>query len=99
MTKTLMALGAAAVMTAATMAAPSTAEARWRHGWGPGAVIGGLAAGAIIGGALASRPYYYGPGPYYYEPAYGPGPDCYITHRRVWVDGWGWRVRRVQVCD
>jgi hypothetical protein len=35
----------------------------WGHcgyGWGPGAVIGGLAAGAIIGGALAAP--YYDPG-------------------------------------
>lgn len=45
----------------------------WRgRGWGWGApVAGGLIAGAIIGGALAS-PYYYGPGyypgPTYYEP-------------------------------
>ena len=35
----------------------------WRgYGWGPGAVSGGLAAGAVVG-ALAA-PYYYGPGPY-----------------------------------
>ena len=39
----------------------------WRGGrwgwWGPGAVIGGLAAGAVVGSALAApRPYYgYGP--------------------------------------
>jgi hypothetical protein len=35
-------------------------------GWGPAAVVGGLAAGAIVGGAIASRPYYgygYGYGP------------------------------------
>jgi hypothetical protein len=34
----------------------------WRgYGWGPGAVIGGLAAGAVVG-ALAA-PYYYAPPP------------------------------------
>jgi hypothetical protein len=44
-----------------------------------GAVIGGLAAGMILGGIIASQPHYYG-GPYYYgspyPPAYyyGPGP-------------------------
>jgi hypothetical protein len=48
---------------------------RWygRRGWG----YGGFAAGAIIGGALAARPYYYGGyyGPsYYYEPYYEPAP-------------------------
>ena len=40
-------------------------------GWGPAAVVGGLAAGAIVGSALAA-PGYYGPGPGYYGP--GPGP-------------------------
>lgn len=43
----------------------------WGGGWGWG--LGGLAAGAIIGSAIASSaPYgYYGGGPYY--PAYGYG--------------------------
>jgi hypothetical protein len=46
----------------------------WRRGWGwgPGAVLGGLAAGAIVGSAIAARPGYYGPG--YYGPGYY-GPD------------------------
>jgi len=63
-------------------------------------VIGGLAAGAIIGSA-ASRPYY---GGYYaYEPApayhYGYGySSCYVHRERVF-DGYGWRIRRVRVCD
>jgi hypothetical protein len=62
-------------------AAPGNVEAvRW---WGWGWPIGAFAAGAVIGGALAARPYYYYPGPYYYGPAYyypapgyypGPGP-------------------------
>ena len=46
----------------------------WRgRGWGWGA--GGLLAGAIIGGAIASSaPYgYYGGGPYYGGYGYGPG--------------------------
>lgn len=59
--------------------------------------IGGLAAGAIIGSA-ASRPYYGGP-----AYAYGPGPayyggSCYVRRERFF-DGYGWRVRRVRVCD
>lgn len=45
----------------------------WRgrgFGWG----LGGLAAGAIIGSAIASGPYgYYGGGPYYGYPGYGYG--------------------------
>jgi hypothetical protein len=33
----------------------------WRgYGWGPAAVVGGVAAGAVVGSALSS-PYYYGP--------------------------------------
>jgi hypothetical protein len=54
-------------------AAPSDVETvRWGWGWG----LGGFAAGAIIGGALAA-PYYYGPRYYYsspYYPAYAPYP-------------------------
>jgi hypothetical protein len=44
----------------------------WRRGWGwgPAALVGGLAAGAIVGSAIAG-PAYYGPG--YYGPGYyGP---------------------------
>ncbi len=107
MTRTWTALAAAGAIAAAAIAAPTTAEARgW--GWGGGAFFGGLAAGAIVGGALAA-PYYYGGGPYYYGGgpyyAYAPGyaagyaygPGCYLHRERFW-DGYGWRVRRVRVC-
>src|SRR5262245_1372136 len=57
-------------------AAPAAVETvQWRRfGWGLGA---GLVTGAIVGGAIASSPYYgYGPYPYYYAPpppvVYGP---------------------------
>ena len=57
--------------------APTNVESVWwRGGWGWG-LGAGLIGGAIIGGAIASAPYYYGyPGPYYYgpPPAYYPGP-------------------------
>jgi hypothetical protein len=92
MTRTLTALALAGSIAVAAVAAPTAAEARWRGGWwGPG-IIGGLAAGAIIGGALAPR-YYYGPG-YYYGPSpyYYGYPSCW---RRVWT-GYGWR--RAWVC-
>lgn len=57
-------------------AAPGNVEAvRW---WGWGWPVGAFAAGAVIGGALAARPYYYYPGPYYYPaPAYYPPPGYY----------------------
>jgi hypothetical protein len=98
--KTITALAAAVTLGLAAVATPQQAEAR--HWGGGGAVaagvIGGLAAGAIIGSAV--RGPYYGYGPGYY--AYAPGPvyygGCYWTRQRIW-DGWGWRVRRVRVCN
>ena len=94
MTKTLTALAAVATMAVAAVAVPQQAQARWhgRH-FGPG-IIGGLAAGAIIGGALAA-PYYYGDGPYYYGGYYG-GPYAYgaCWRERFWTP-YGWRWHRV----
>lgn len=97
--KTLTALVATAALVVAAVATPQPAQAGGRGGAVAAGVIGGLAAGAIIGSAIAG-PRYYGPGPGYY---YGPapvyyGPRCYVTRERWW-DGWGWRVRRVRVCD
>ena len=70
MNSKLIALASAVTIVLATVAIPDQAEARWRRGgwWVPGAVVGGLA----LGEAIASRPYYYGPG--YYGYAYAPGP-------------------------
>ena len=61
--------GALAIKNAASS---NIEQVRW--GWGIGA---GVAAGALIGGALAS-PYYYGGyygGPYYYASPYYADPD------------------------
>jgi hypothetical protein len=99
MTKTMTAVAAAALVAVAAIAAPTEAEAR-RGWWVPGAVIGGLAAGAIIAGAAgAYGPYgYYGPGPaYYYGPGPYYGPGCAIQRQRVW-NGYAWVWRRVRVC-
>lgn len=74
---------------------PGTANAQR---WVPG-LIGGLFAGAIIGGAIASSPppgYYYGPGPYYYGPQ--PAPGCYWGRGEPYWDGYRWVRPRVQVC-
>jgi hypothetical protein len=50
----------------------------WGHhggwGWG-GAAIGGFAAGALLGSALAAPGYYYGGPGYYYPPDVYEGPD------------------------
>ena len=53
MKKTLTAVAAAATIAVASVATPTTAEARWGW-WGP--ALGAFAVGAIVGGALA-RPY------------------------------------------
>jgi hypothetical protein len=93
---------AAGAIAVAAIAAPTTADAR--GGRIAAGIIGGLAAGAIIGGAVGAPYYgyggpYYGGGPYYaYVPGYyDDGPGCY-WHRERFFDGYGWRVRRVQVC-
>ena len=102
MRKTLAALAAAATIAVATVAAPTAAEARWWHGGfrGPGPFFGGFVAGAIVGGALASRPQGYVVYPGYAQPLNGPG--CYWTRMPVY-DPYGnivgWRGRPVQVCQ
>ena len=73
MMKTLTTISAAAAVAAvAVLAAPTDASAQWRRGWGPGAVglgiLGGVAAGAIVGSAIANS---YGPA-YVVQPGYVP---------------------------
>ncbi|MEI9805087.1 MAG: BA14K family protein [Pseudolabrys sp.] len=81
----LMAGIAALVLAASSVVAVTPADAQWRGhrgggwhhggGWhrgGGGGAIAGFAAGALLGGALASRPYgYYDDG--YYAQGYVPG--------------------------
>jgi hypothetical protein len=69
MMKTLTTFTAAATLAAALLAAPTDASAQRR--WGPGVglgIIGGLAAGAIVGSAIANS---YGPA-YVVQPGYMP---------------------------
>jgi len=57
-------------------APPIVEEVQWRWGWGWGApVAAGVVAGAVVGSALAAP--YYGYGPYYPGPYYGPPPAYY----------------------
>jgi hypothetical protein len=98
MTKTLTALAAAGAIALATMAVPTTADAGCR-GCGIGAgIIGGIAAGAIIGGAIANsgpHPAYggYAPvagyEPYEYNGGYPVGCPGGYWARRPLVDRWG----------
>jgi hypothetical protein len=94
MTRTLTTLLAAATISVSAIAAPTAADARWghHHGFPIAPIVGGLAAGALIGAAVAARPYE----PVYYEPVYY-GPTCYVRRERIW-DGWRWRIRRVEDC-
>ena len=62
-------------------------------------VVGGLIGGAILGGVLAGRPTYAPPQVYYAPaPVYVDEPICRVARQRYW-DGYGYRLRRVQVCD
>jgi len=107
MNKPILALATAAVLA---VALPAPAQARC-HGCGVAAgVVGGLAVGALLGSALAgpryAEPVYeVAPPPppprrvyverrYYYEE-----PICHIERHKVWVRGYGWRHRRVEVCE
>ena len=87
----IMAGIAALAIAASSVVATTPAQARWHgggwyggwhhggygYGWGP--ALGGFAAGAIIGGALAARPYYYGPG-YGYPPGYAYAPGGAVAY-------------------
>ena len=78
MMKTLTTFTAAATVAAALLAAPTDANAQWRRGWGGPAIglgiLGGVAAGAIVGSAIANS---YGPA-YVVQPGYAP----YAAYRR-----------------
>lgn len=95
MTKTLSALSATALVGIMLVGSMSDADARWRRGggWGVGpAIVGGAAAGLLLGSALAAPRYYYGPGPVYAEPA-----TC-LVDQEVWSPRYGAYVwRRVPV--
>jgi hypothetical protein len=99
MKKVLIALAAAATLAAGTMSAPTTADARC-DGCAVGAgIIGGLAAGAIIGGAIANSHPRYAPAPGYvvyrgyYEPYPVACPGGYWARRPLAYDRYGSPIR------
>ena len=74
MMKTLTTFTAAAAVAAALLAAPTDANAQRR--WGPAVglgILGGVAAGAIVGSAIANS---YGPA-YVVQPGYAAYPGYY----------------------
>jgi hypothetical protein len=97
MKKTIAALVAVATIAGSLVSVAPAARAD--GGRIAAGVAGGLIGGALLGGAIAaSRPapvYGYGaPAPVYVEEP----PPCRLVRERFW-DGYGWRVRRVEVCD
>ena len=95
MKKTISALLAVATVAGSLVSVAPAAKAD--GGRIAAGVAGGLIGGALLGGAIAaSRPapaYGYAPAPVYVEE-----PPCRLVRERFW-DGYGWRMRRVQVCD
>jgi hypothetical protein len=92
MNKTIAALLAAATVAGSLVSVAPAARAD--GGRIAAGVAGGLIGGALIGGAIAaSRP---APAPVYVEEA--PPPPCHWARERFW-DGYGWRFRRVEVCN
>jgi hypothetical protein len=89
MKKTFAALVAVATLAGSLAATPASAQ----RGVGVG-IAAGLLGGAIIGGAIASSRPAYG-GPVYVEDA---PPPCRLVRERFW-DGYGWRFRRIEVCN
>ena len=90
MKKTFAAFVAVATIAGSLASTPASAQRGVAAG-----IVGGLIGGAIIGGAIASsRPAYAAPAPVYVDDY----PACRLVRERFW-DGYGWRVRRVEVCD
>jgi len=99
MRRALTVLTSASII-ASTVSMPGSARAD--GGRVAAGLVGGLAAGTLLGAAIASRPYYYAPAPVYVEPApVYVAPRCYWTRGEpVWDDWRGvWYRPRMQICD
>lgn len=102
MKKTVISFAAAALVAAALS---SSAQARCEGCGIAAGAAAGIAAGALIGSAIAGppAPVYVAPPPppppsaVYYDDV--DAPVCHVERHRVWVEGYGWRHRRVEVCD
>lgn len=94
----LISLSAAVVMMMGSLVAvPHQANAE--GGQIAAGVAGGLLGGLLLGGALAGQPAYADPPPVYYAPpVYVDEPVCRVI-RQQYGDGYGYRIRRVQICD
>jgi hypothetical protein len=87
----------ALTVTAASLTSVSLPAHAWDGGAFVAGLIGGTAAGALAGAAIASAP---PPPPVYYAPAYvpPPPPHCWWEPRQVWT-GYAWVIQQVRVCN
>ena len=86
-------LSVAVAAATLTSIAPATAGDYYRrHHHGDGVALGaaGLAAGVLLGSALASRPRYVEEGPVYVEPDYVEPVPVYQPRARVYVEDPGY---------
>jgi hypothetical protein len=92
-------IGLVTAVTVSALAAPHHAHAG--NGDVAAGLLGGFAAGAIVGTVLAPRPapVYVAPAPVYVAPAPVYMPQCYWTRGQPMWDGYRWVRTRVQVCD
>jgi hypothetical protein len=78
-------------------------QARAENGQIAAGILGGLAAGAIIGSAMRPPPVYYAPAPVYAPPPvyYAPAPTCYFAPGAPVWDQWRgiWVRPQVRVCN
>jgi hypothetical protein len=92
--------GATALAIAAiAMTATSASAQRWHGhhgGWGWGGPAAGFAAGALIGGALAARPYY---GPDYYAGGYAYEEPGYVVAPEAGPDAASYCAQRFRSYD
>ena len=95
-------LAALAVIAIATLS--NVSPSRAGGGDVAAGLLGGFAAGAIVGSAMAPRPYYYAPvyvapPPVYAAPGPAYAPECYWTRGEPVWNGAAWVRPRMQVCD
>ena len=95
MRKFLMPLLAGGMAATALVVSPSASRAD--DGQVAAGIIGGLAAGALLGAAIAQPPRYDAPAPVYVAPP----PSCYWTRGQPTWDAYrgAWVRPRIQVCD
>ena len=93
----ICAVGGSALLLGAS-STPALAFGHGGHGGGFGGHggFGGFHGGGFRGGGFGFYGYPYGYG--YYPPYYGDEGVCYVVRQRV-MTRYGWRIRRVSVCE